>query len=212
MSQKLSPEKYERREKEILYLRHKIQKAVIPTGGGEIKAKDTKCVSNYLACLENMGHVEAAMLRTSKIHKVLKYIAQKVPPDSIPGENEFQLIPRSRALWYLYLQVLAEDVDGTGIAAALDKKLVINDDDGTEAVGADATIPAPQPGAPPAIHLHPGDLWTWVSTHRNDTVYDPSRPITRHPGWDDGSCTPPPECASPPEIGEEMDISTYVVS
>ncbi|KAK0620972.1 hypothetical protein B0T14DRAFT_522509 [Immersiella caudata] len=211
MSQDLPPENYERREKEILFLRHKIQRAIIPKGGGEIKAGDVKCVSDYLGCLEGFGPVEATILRTSKIYKVMKYIAQKVQPDSIPGEAEFQLIPRSRALWSLYLHVLAEDADRTGIAAALGKKLVINDDDGTEAVGADTAIPALQPVAPPAIIPHPGSLWTWVSTHRDDTVYGPNRPMTRHPGLDDGSCAPPPECASPPDIGEEMDISTYLV-
>ncbi|KAK3353870.1 hypothetical protein B0T25DRAFT_545553 [Lasiosphaeria hispida] len=211
MSQELSPEeKYKRREKEILFLRHKIQKAVIPTGGGEIKAEDMKCVSSYLNNLERIGRVEAAILRTSKIHKLMKYIAQKVQPDRIPDEAEFQLIPRSRALWSLYLQVLAEDADGTGIAAALGKKLVINDD-GAEAVGADTAIPAPQPVAPPAISPHSGDLWIWVGTHRDDTVYDPNRPMTRHPGWDDSSRAPPPECGSSPDVGEEMDISTYVV-
>jgi len=197
-------------KKQILFLRHKIQKAVIPTGGGEINVRDMNCMSDYLTALENMGRVEAAILRSSKIHKVMKYIAQKVQPDSILGEAEFQLIPRSRALWSLYLQVLAEDADETGIAAALGKKLVINDD-GAELVGADTAIPAPQPVAPPAISPHSGDLWIWVGTHRDDTVYEPNRTMTRHPGWDSGLRAPPPECASPPDVGEEMDISTYVV-
>jgi hypothetical protein len=89
-------------------------------------AEEMADVSDYLTKLEQIGILEAAILRTTKIHKVMKYL-QKMEPDSIPRESEFQFISRSRALWSLYQQILAQDADGTAIAAALDTKLVIND-------------------------------------------------------------------------------------
>ena len=104
-------------------------------GSDEIEAKDIPLVSDYLGRLEGLGHIEAGILKTTKIHKVMKYIAQKMKPQNIPHEAEFQLISRSHALWRTYLQILAEDAhentDDTGIAARLGTSLNINDDHDT---------------------------------------------------------------------------------
>lgn len=101
---------------------------MIPGHGSELEAKDMSLVSDYLGRLEGLGHIEAAILRTTKIHKVMKYI-QKMEPESIPREAEFQLISRSRALWSTYRQILAEDADDAGITAKLHTSLSINDHD-----------------------------------------------------------------------------------
>lgn len=98
----------------MLFLRHKIQKAVIPKSGDEIKAEDMKSVSH--------------------------------------------LIPRSRALRSLYMQILAEDADTKDLTATLDKQLVINNDT-CASPSADTAIPAQRPDARPANNPHSRDLW-----------------------------------------------------
>ncbi|KAK0725114.1 hypothetical protein B0H67DRAFT_569601 [Lasiosphaeris hirsuta] len=84
-----------RRAKEILFLRHKIQKALLsPLDGSGIKE--------------------------SEIYKVTKAIT-RLDPGRIPREDEYRFVHRARALSALYAEILAEDTEGkeTRISEAL---------------------------------------------------------------------------------------------
>jgi len=83
--------------------------------------------------LEEVGRIEASILKSTKIHKVMKAIT-KLDPDTIPLEEEYRFISRARDLLDLYMNVLAEDTEGKEmrpLEEALDRVLVIGSTDPT---------------------------------------------------------------------------------
>ncbi|OAA63682.1 pre-mRNA splicing factor [Niveomyces insectorum RCEF 264] len=87
-------EKRRRRAKEVLFLRHKIQKGLL-TRNQAPKEEEMKPVSEYLTKLEGFADLEASIIRETKINKVLKTILKIA---DIPREEEFKFKPRSQAL------------------------------------------------------------------------------------------------------------------
>ncbi|KAJ4295695.1 hypothetical protein N0V88_004397 [Collariella sp. IMI 366227] len=107
----LTPEiKHARKEKEVLFLRHKLQKGLL-TRGQEPKEDEMKLMSNYITKLEGFPNLEVSIIRATKINKVLKEILKL---DNIPKEEEFKFKPRSQVLLDKWNKLLA--VDGTPAA------------------------------------------------------------------------------------------------
>ncbi|OTA64517.1 hypothetical protein K449DRAFT_432080 [Hypoxylon sp. EC38] len=107
----LSPEeKHMRKEKEILFLRHRLQKGLL-VRDQEPKEEEMKSMSEFLAKLETFPDLEVSIIRITKINKVLKAILKL---DAIPKEEEFQFKPRSQSLLDKWNKILAAD---TGAAA-----------------------------------------------------------------------------------------------
>lgn len=101
---KMTPEeKRERRQREVFFLRHKLQKGLLskdtPPVEGEMKG-----MSDYLTALETFTDLEASIIRETKINKVLKAILKM---DSIPREEEFSFKKRSQGLLDKWNKLLA---------------------------------------------------------------------------------------------------------
>ncbi|KAI0176260.1 hypothetical protein GGR52DRAFT_571226 [Hypoxylon sp. FL1284] len=112
----LSPEeKAVRKEKEILFLRHRLQKGLL-LRDQEPKEEEMKSMSEFLAKLETFPDLEVKIIKATKINKVLKAILKL---ETIPKEDEFQFKPRSQTLldkWNAL--VAAADAAGPGSSSA----------------------------------------------------------------------------------------------
>ncbi|KAJ2967899.1 hypothetical protein NUW58_g10341 [Xylaria curta] len=132
----LTPEeKRARKEKEILFLRHRLQRGLLPREGSPVP-DEMKQVSDFLAKLETFPDLDVSIIRATKINKVLKAILKL---DTIPKEEEFQFKPRSQTLLDKWNILLASDgapapatsanangVNGTSGAAAKSTKETTN--------------------------------------------------------------------------------------
>lgn len=98
-------EKYERKKKEVLFLRHKLQKGLL-TRDQQPKEEEMKMMSDYLTKLEGFPDLETEIIRTTKINKVLKAMLKL---DQIPKEEEFEFKPRSQVLLEKWNKLLATD-------------------------------------------------------------------------------------------------------
>ncbi|KAI1263086.1 hypothetical protein F5Y18DRAFT_438543 [Xylariaceae sp. FL1019] len=102
----LTPEeKRVRKEKEILFLRHRLQRGLLPREGSPV-AEEMKQVSDFLAKLETFPDLDVSIIRATKINKVLKAILKL---ETIPKEEEFQFKPRSQTLLDKWNILLASD-------------------------------------------------------------------------------------------------------
>ncbi|KAK4673655.1 hypothetical protein QC763_113238 [Podospora pseudopauciseta] len=115
----LSPqEQRERKEREVLFLRHKLQKGLL-TRDQEPKAEEMATMSEYITKLEGFPNLEVSIIRTTKINKVLKAILKL---ENIPKEKEFNFKSRSQVLLNKWNELLA--VDGGAVAPAPAAKAV----------------------------------------------------------------------------------------
>jgi len=105
-------DKHIRKAKEVLFLRHKIQKGLL-TRDQEPKEEEMKLMSDYITKLEGFPDLEVSIIRETKINKVLKAILKL---DNIPKEDEFKFKPRSQVLLDKWNKLLA--TDGTPAAPA----------------------------------------------------------------------------------------------
>ncbi|KAH6646435.1 hypothetical protein BKA67DRAFT_664274 [Truncatella angustata] len=102
----LTPEeKHQRKEKEILFLRHRLQKGLL-NKDAQIKESDMPNMSEYLGKLEAFPDLEANIIRVTKINKVLKAMLKL---GEIPKEAEFNFKPRSQALLEKWNKILATE-------------------------------------------------------------------------------------------------------
>lgn len=93
------------KQKEVLFLRHKLQKGLLTKDQGP-KEDEMKIMSGYVAKLEDFPDLEVSIIRATKINKVLKAILKM---DSIPKEDEFKFKPRSQVLLDKWTKLLAVD-------------------------------------------------------------------------------------------------------
>lgn len=107
-----SEEKRAKKEKEILFLRHKLQKGLL-TRDQDPKEDEMKQMSEYISKLEAYAELEVSIIRATKINKVLKAILKL---GSIPKEEEFMFKPRSQSLLDKWNKLLASE-QGTPAAA-----------------------------------------------------------------------------------------------
>lgn len=98
-------DRFERKKKEVLFLRHKLQKGLL-TRDQLPKEDEVKVLSDYLVKLEQFPDLETEIIRATKINKVLKAMLKL---DSIPKEEEFNFKPRSQALLDKWNKLLQEE-------------------------------------------------------------------------------------------------------
>ncbi|CAH0001114.1 unnamed protein product [Clonostachys byssicola] len=108
---KLTPqERLARKEKEVLYLRHKLQRGLLTRDQIPQESEMDQMVE-YLTILENFGaNLEVPIIKATKINKVMKAILKL---DSIPREEEFKFKSRAQALLDQWNKLMA----GEGSAA-----------------------------------------------------------------------------------------------
>ncbi|MCJ1283699.1 hypothetical protein MMC26_003030 [Xylographa opegraphella] len=87
----------EKKEKEIRYYRHKLQKGFL--------SRDTS-MSGFLSKLETYPDLEGSIIRATKIHKVLKAMIRLT---SIPKDEEYQFKKRSHELLTKWNKILQDD-------------------------------------------------------------------------------------------------------
>ncbi|KAH8676322.1 hypothetical protein BX600DRAFT_508484 [Xylariales sp. PMI_506] len=98
-------ERHIRKEKEILFLRHRLQKGLL-NRESEPKEEEMKIMSDYLTKLEGFPDLEVSIIRATKINKVLKAILKL---SSIPKEEDFRFKPRSQTLLDKWTKILATE-------------------------------------------------------------------------------------------------------
>ncbi|UKZ62249.1 uncharacterized protein TrAtP1_003502 [Trichoderma atroviride] len=103
---KLTPEeRHLRKEKEIMYLRHKLQRGLL-TREQQPREDEMEAMSSFITILENFQDLDVSIIRGTKINKVFKAILKL---DSIPREEDFNFKKRSQALLDKWNKLLASD-------------------------------------------------------------------------------------------------------
>ncbi|KAF2799105.1 hypothetical protein K505DRAFT_231757 [Melanomma pulvis-pyrius CBS 109.77] len=129
-------ERLEKREKSVLYLRHRLQKGFLSRDQAP-KEEEMDNMSDYLRQLEGHQDLEAEVIKKTKVHKVLKAI---IKLNSIPKEEEYQFKKRSNGLLTKWLAAETEIASETLNAAEPATNGVKHDE---EKADADKTEPKP---------------------------------------------------------------------
>ncbi|KAJ5707175.1 hypothetical protein N7488_006976 [Penicillium malachiteum] len=103
-----------KKEKEILFLRHKLQKGFISRDQPP-KEEEMDVMATYFDKLEKHADLEVSIIRMTKINKVLKMI---IKLNSIPRDEEFNFRQRAMAILSSWKSVLDSDAP----AASTDKE------------------------------------------------------------------------------------------
>ncbi|KNG46483.1 pwwp domain-containing protein [Stemphylium lycopersici] len=103
-------ERLQKREKQVLYLRHRLQKGFLSRDQAP-KDEDMTSMSEYLKQLEAHEDLEAEVIKKTKVHKVLRAIMKL---ESIPMEDDFGFKKRSTELLTKWSGALASDPESTG--------------------------------------------------------------------------------------------------
>lgn len=103
-------ERLQKREKQVLYLRHRLQKGFLSRDQAP-KDEDMTSMSEYLKQLEAHEDLEAEVIKKTKVHKVLRAIMKL---ESIPMEEEFSFKKRSTELLAKWSGALASDTEPAG--------------------------------------------------------------------------------------------------
>lgn len=86
-----------------MYLRHKLQKGLLARDNPP-KAEEMNNMAEHFSVLEQHTNLEADIIRSTKINKVLKVILKL---NSIPREEDFQFKRRAQELLDVWTQTLA---------------------------------------------------------------------------------------------------------
>ncbi|KAI9728809.1 MAG: hypothetical protein M1834_007195 [Cirrosporium novae-zelandiae] len=100
------PETPQTKEKNILYLRHRLQRGFL-TRDVTPKEAEMAEMDKYLNKLETYPDLEVSIIRATKVHKVLRGIIKL--PSEIPKEQEFNFKQRSAELLGLWNKTLEHD-------------------------------------------------------------------------------------------------------
>ncbi|KAI2724053.1 hypothetical protein CBS147318_984 [Penicillium roqueforti] len=116
-----------KKEKEILFLRHKLQKGFISRDQPP-KEDEMASMAGYFDKLEKHSDLEVSIIRSTKINKVLKMI---VKLNSIPRDEEFNFRHRAMGILSSWKNILDADTPGP---ADKDEKSAVNGakEDGVE--------------------------------------------------------------------------------
>ncbi|KAH9879037.1 hypothetical protein J1614_002472 [Plenodomus biglobosus] len=104
-------ERLQKREKQVLYLRHRLQKGFLSRDQAP-KDEDMFNMSDYLKQLEAHEDLEAEVIKKTKVHKVLKAIMKL---ETIPLEEEYNFKKRSNDLLGKWSNALASENDPTSV-------------------------------------------------------------------------------------------------
>ena len=105
------------REREVLFLRHKLQKGFLSRDQAP-QEEDMPQMSQYIKKLENYEDLEVSIIRTTKINKVLKAL---VKLNTIPRDEEFSFRKRSVELLGKWNKILGAEPEGDAGAPAEEK-------------------------------------------------------------------------------------------
>ena len=100
-------EKLATREKAVLYLRHRLQKGFLSRDQAPQEA-EMAAMADFFGQLEAYENLEPAIIRATKVHKVLKAI---VKLSSIPKDEEFGFKKRSAAMLEIWNKRMEADGD-----------------------------------------------------------------------------------------------------
>ena len=103
--QETPEEALKRKQKEVLYLRYKLQRGLL-SKEGKPQEDEMANMSKFIDMLEAMPDLEGAIIRETRINKVMKQILKL---DSIPKESEFKFKSRSQELLNKWNKVMASD-------------------------------------------------------------------------------------------------------
>jgi hypothetical protein len=98
-----------KREKQVLYLRHRLQKGFLSRDQAP-KDEDMASMSEYLTQLEAHEDLEAEVIKKTKVHKVLRAIMKL---ETIPMEGELNFKKRSADLLNKWSGALASESEPT---------------------------------------------------------------------------------------------------
>ncbi|KAK7729542.1 hypothetical protein SLS57_002030 [Botryosphaeria dothidea] len=112
IEEELTPEqKFEKRSKAILYLRHRLQKGFL-TRDQTPKEEEMQQMADYFTQLESHQDLEEKIIKDTKINKVLKAI---IKLDSIPKEEVYNFKKRSADLLNAWGKSMGGDVKTNGV-------------------------------------------------------------------------------------------------
>lgn len=103
-------ERLQKREKQVLYLRHRLQKGFLSRDQAP-KDEDMTSMSEYLKQLEAHEDLEAEVIKKTKVHKVLRAVMKL---ETIPMEEDFAFKKRSTELLTKWSGALASDPEPAG--------------------------------------------------------------------------------------------------
>jgi hypothetical protein len=117
-------EKLDAREKAILYLRHRLQKGFLSRDAAP-KEDEMAQMAEFFSQMEKYEELEPTIIRTTKIHKVLKAIVKLAV---IPKDEEFNFKTRSAHMLEIWNKRMEADGDEPAPKSAADEKAETNGD------------------------------------------------------------------------------------
>jgi len=132
-------ERLQKREKQILYLRHRLQKGFLSRDQAP-KDEDMLAMSGYLQDLEGHADLEAEIIKKTKVHKVLKAIMKL---ETIPREEHYTFKQRSNNLLSKWSVALATENDPLPATSAASVEPAANGVDEDEARKSDSVKDGP---------------------------------------------------------------------
>ncbi|TAQ84513.1 hypothetical protein B7494_g7155 [Chlorociboria aeruginascens] len=112
-STKSKEEALTKKRKELMYLQHKIQKALLNREFAP-KPEDMDQISGYISKIESYASIELSVIQGTKIHKVLKSVFKL---DNIPRDAEFHIKSRCQALYDKFHEAISLGGDYVAIQA-----------------------------------------------------------------------------------------------
>ncbi|KEF58799.1 uncharacterized protein A1O9_03642 [Exophiala aquamarina CBS 119918] len=106
------------REKEVLFLRHKLQKGFLSRDQAP-QEDEMPQMSTYIKKLEGYADLEVAIIRTTKINKVLKAL---IKLNTIPRDEEYQFRKRSLDLLSQWNKIMGAEPADNEAGTAGDKE------------------------------------------------------------------------------------------
>lgn len=100
-------EKLQQREKSVLYLRHRLQKGFLSRDTAPQESEMAN-MAEFFAQLEGYAELEPSIIRTTKIHKVLKAIVKLA---SVPKDDEYSFKKRSSAMLEIWNKRMESEND-----------------------------------------------------------------------------------------------------
>jgi hypothetical protein len=101
------------REKAILYLRHRLQKGFLSRDQAP-KEEEMSTMAEFFTQLQAYENLEPSIIRTTKIHKVLKAIVKLA---SVPKDEEFHFKKRSSAMLEIWNKRMESEGEGAAPAS-----------------------------------------------------------------------------------------------
>ncbi|CAI6339363.1 unnamed protein product [Periconia digitata] len=174
------------REKAAMYLRHRLQKGFL-TPDQAPKKSDMSSMADLFTKLEELGDIEADILKKTKVHKVLKGIIRL---DTIPRDEKFLFRVRSRNLLKKYTSALAMETD--------EKTETLEGHHGTDSL----TTPVPYPESSLEVWRNESSVFLDRGTRNSSLATEASNRVQQLP-----SIEPPNDAAKTAIQNQGNDIT-----